>query len=140
MVTKKDRYSGYFSKHETMTASERRQFQNKKLKQIVAYAYEKAPAIGKTGSAKISRPFRPSGQEKLVSREGDLSACRRKIRLRGFNGFLPRAASLSPGPHEPGEMAMTTPRLSLYAGGFQAGISARSPNFHMVPLPYADSP
>ena len=47
MVTKKDRYSGYFSKYETMTASERRQFQNKKLKQIIAYAYEKAPAIRK---------------------------------------------------------------------------------------------
>ena len=43
MATKKDRYTGYFSKLETMTGAERRRYLNKKLKQIVAYAYEKAP-------------------------------------------------------------------------------------------------
>ncbi len=47
MIYKKDRYSGYFSELETMPASKRRQFQNRKLRQIVAYAYEKAPAIRK---------------------------------------------------------------------------------------------
>ena len=47
MATKKDRYTGYFSKLETMTAAERRRYQNKKLKQIVAYAYEQAPAFKK---------------------------------------------------------------------------------------------
>ena len=47
MATKKDRTTGYFSKLETMTAAERRRYLNKKLKQIVAYAYEKAPAFKK---------------------------------------------------------------------------------------------
>ena len=58
MVTKKDRCSGYFSKLETMTGSERRRFQNRKLKQIIAYAYEKAPAIKKkldTGQGQTRR-------------------------------------------------------------------------------------
>ena len=47
MVTRKDRCSGYFSILETMNNRERRRFQNRKLKRIIAYAYEKAPAIKK---------------------------------------------------------------------------------------------
>jgi len=148
MVTKKDRYSGYFSKYETMTASERRQFQNKKLRQIVAYAYEKAPAIRKKLERAKVKPAdlkTVKDLEKLaITEKADLVGMQKKNPpFGGFNGVPPeelRRLFVSPGPiYEPGEMVYDDPRWAqgLYAGGFRAGdICQITFNFHMVPFAF----
>jgi phenylacetate-CoA ligase len=148
MISKKDRYTGYFSKLETMTASERRQFQNRKLKQIIAYAYEKAPAIKK----KLDKAKMKPGEfktvkdlEKLsITEKADLVGMQKKNPpFGGFLGVGPEELNrifVSPGPiYEPGEMDYEDNRWAqgLYAGGFRAGdICQVTFNFHLVPFAF----
>lgn len=148
MIYKKDRYIGYFSKLETMTDSERRQFQNRKLRQIVTYSYEKAPAIKK----KLDKVRVKPGEiktvkdlEKLpITEKADLVGMQKKSPpFGGFNGVPAedlRRIFVSPGPiYEPGEMVYADDRWAqgLYAGGFRAGdICQITFNFHLVPFAF----
>jgi phenylacetate-CoA ligase len=148
MVTKKDRFAGYFSKHETLTASERLRFQNRKLKQIVTYAYEKAPAIRKKlDKAKLKPGDIRSVKdlEKLaITEKADLVGMQKKTPpFGGFLGVNPeglRRIFVSPGPiYEPGEMDYEDTRWAqgLYAGGFRAGdICQVTFSFHLVPFAF----
>jgi len=146
MVTKKDRCSGYFSKLEIMTESERRRYHNRKLKQIITYAYEKAPAVKKKidqakikpGDIKTVRDL-----EKLpITEKADLISLQKKNPpFGGFNGVPPEELGrffISPGPiYEPGELVYEDTRWAqgLYAGGFRAGdICQITFNFHLVPF------
>ncbi len=148
MIFRQDRYSGFFSKLETMPASKRRQVQNRKLRQIVAYAYEKAPAIKK----KLDRAKVKPGDiktvkdlEKLsITEKADLVGMQKKNPpFGGFNGVPPEDLGrifVSPGPiYEPGEMVYDDQRWAqgLYAGGFRAGdICQITFNFHLVPFAF----
>ena len=97
---------------ETMTGRERRRFQNRKLKHIMAYAYEKAPAVKK----KLDRAKIKPGDiktvkdlEKLpITEKADLIGLQKKNPpFGGFNGVPPEKLGrifISPGPiYEPGE-------------------------------------
>lgn len=148
MIDKKDRYSGFFSKLETMTASERRQFQNRKLKQIISYAYEKAPAIKKKLDKAKVKPGAiktVNDLEKLpITEKADLVALQKKNPpFGGLNGVPPeklRRIFVSPGPiYEPGEMVYEDARWAqgLFAGGFRAGdICQITFNFQLVPFAF----
>lgn len=148
MIYKKDRYSGYFSQLETMPASKRRQFQNRKLRQIVAYAYEKAPAIRKKLDRAKVKPDdikTVKDLEKLpITEKADLVGMQKKTPpFGGFNGVPSeelRRIFVSPGPiYEPGEMVYDDDRWAqgLYAGGFRAGdICQIAFNFHLVPFAF----
>jgi phenylacetate-CoA ligase len=148
MLNKKDRLSGYFSKHETLTASERLRFQNRKLKQIIAYAYEKAPAIKrKLEKAKLKPEDIKSVKdlERLaVTKKTDLVGMQKKNPpFGGFLGVPPeeiRRIFVSPGPiFEPGEMDYEDTRWAqgLFAGGFRPGdIAQITFNFHLVPFAF----
>lgn len=148
MVTRKDRFAGFFSKQETMTASERRQFQNRRLRQIIAYAYEKAPAVKK----KLDKAKVKPGDIKTVkdlerlsiTEKADLVGMQKKNPpFGGFNGVPAeelRRIFISPGPiYEPGEMVYEDNRWAqgLYAGGFRPGdICQVTFNFHLVPFAF----
>lgn len=148
MISKTERYAGYFSKLETMTTSERRQFQNRKLKQIIAYAYEKAPAIKKKLDKAKVKPGdirTVKDLEKLsITEKADLVGMqKKKPPFGGFLGVAPeelRRIFISPGPiYEPGEMVYEDNRWAqgLYAGGFRAGdICQITFNFHLVPFAF----
>ena len=94
MVTKKDRFSGYFSELETMTVNERRRFQNRKLKSIIAYAYEKSPAVKrKLDRAKVKPGdiIAAKDLEKLpITEKADLIGLQKKNPpFGGLNGVPP---------------------------------------------------
>ena len=146
MVTRKERCSGYFSKLETMTGKERSRFRDRKLKQIITYAYEKAPAIKK----KLDRAKVKPGDivsvkdlERLpITEKADLIGLQKKNPpFGGFNGVPPEALGrifVSPGPiYEPGELVYEDNRWAqgLFAGGFRAGdLCQITFNFHLVPF------
>ncbi len=146
MVTRKERCSGYYSKLETMTGKERSRLHDRKLKQIIAYAYEKAPAIKK----KLDRAKVKPGEivsvkdlERLpITEKADLIGLQKKNPpFGGFNGVAPEALSrifISPGPiYEPGELVYEDNRWAqgLFAGGFRAGdLCQVTFNFHLVPF------
>jgi phenylacetate-CoA ligase len=148
MVTKKDRYSGYFSKLETMTAAERRRYLNRKLKQIVAYAYEKAPAFRKKVDRAKAKPQDITTVKDLerlaVTEKTDLVGMQKKSPpFGGWNGVPAdslRRIFVSPGPiYEPGEMHYDDPRWAqgLFAGGFRAGdIAQITFSYHLVPFAF----
>ena len=146
MATQKDRHSGFFSKMETITARERQRFQNRKLRQIITYAYEKAPAVKK----KLDKAKLKPGDIKtvkdleklLITEKADLIGLQKKNPpFGGFNGVQPEELGrifISPGPiYEPGEMVYEDTRWAqaLYAGGFRAGdLCQITFNFHLVPF------
>jgi phenylacetate-CoA ligase len=145
-VTRKERCSGYYSKLETLTGKERSRFYDRKLKQIIAYAYEKAPAIKKKlDRAKVKPGDIVSAKdlERLpVTEKADLIGLQKKNPpFGGFNGVPPEALSrifISPGPiYEPGELVYEDHRWAqgLFAGGFRAGdLCQITFNFHLVPF------
>ncbi|MBI4767159.1 MAG: AMP-binding protein [Deltaproteobacteria bacterium] len=146
MATRKDRLSGYFSKFETLTATEQRKIHNRKLRHIIAYAYEKAPAIKK----KLDRAKVKPGDlvsvkdlERLpITEKADLVGLQKKNPpFGGLNGVTPDALGrifISPGPiYEPGERFYEDNRWAqgLFAGGFRAGdLCQITFNFHLVPF------
>ena len=146
MITKKDRRSGYFSELETMTVHERRRFQNRKLKHIIAYAYERSPAVKKKLDRAKVRPgdiMTAKDLEKLpITEKADLIGLQKKNPpFGGLNGVPPEELGrifVSPGPiYEPGEITYEDSRWAqgLYAGGFRAGdLCQITFNFHLVPF------
>lgn len=148
MATKKDRYSGYFSKLETMTAAERRRYLNKKLKQIVAYAYDQAPAFKKKmdrARAKAPDITTVKDLERLaITEKTDLIGMQKKSPpFGGWNGVPAeslRRIFVSPGPiYEPGERHYDDTRWAqgLFAGGFRAGdIAQVTFSYHLVPFAF----
>jgi phenylacetate-CoA ligase len=148
VISKKERYSGYFSKMETKTASERERYHNRNLKRMIAYAYEKAPAIKKKCDRAKVKPEQIStvkDLEKLsITEKADLVAMQKKIPpFGGFNGIDPQALRrifVSPGPiYEPWEMVYEDNRWAqgLYANGFRPGdLCQITFNFHLVPFAF----
>jgi phenylacetate-CoA ligase len=148
MIGKKDRLTGYYSELETAAASERSRFQNRKLRQIVAYAYEKAPAFRKKMDRAGVKPkdIRTAKDlERLsVTEKADLVVMqKKKPPFGGFNGVPPEELGrifASPGPiYEPGERHYEDTRWAqgLFAGGFRAGdICQITFNFHLVPFAF----
>ena len=148
MATKKDRTTGYFSKLETMTGAERRRYLNKKLKQIVAYAYEKAPAFKKKMDRAKMKPQDVQAVKDLerlgITEKTDLIGMQKKSPpFGGFNGVPPESLSrifVSPGPiYEPGEMHYEDTRWAqgLFAGGFRPGdICQVTFSYHLVPFAF----
>jgi phenylacetate-CoA ligase len=148
MATKKDRYSGYFSKQETMTAAERRRYLHKKLKQIVAYAYDQAPAFRKKMDRAKAKPpdlTTVKDLERLaITEKTDLIGMQKKSPpFGGWNGVPAEALRrifVSPGPiYEPGEMHYDDTRWAqgLFAGGFRAGdIAQVTFSYHLVPFAF----
>ncbi len=146
MVTKKDRFSGFFSELETMTVGERRRFQNRKLKQIMAYAYEKSPAVKKKLDRAKVKPGDITTAKDLdklpITQKADLIGLQKKNPpFGGLNGVPPEELSrifVSPGPiYEPGEITYEDSRWAqgLYAGGFRAGdLCQITFSFHLVPF------
>ncbi len=148
MATKKDRTTGYFSKLETMTGAERRRYLNKKLKQIVTYAYEKAPAFKKKMDRAKMKPQDVQAVKDLerlgITEKTDLIGMQKKsLPFGGFNGVPPESLSrifVSPGPiYEPGEMHYEDTRWAqgLFAGGFRPGdICQVTFSYHLVPFAF----
>lgn len=146
MATTKDRLSGNFSKLETMTIAERRRFQNRKLKQIIAYAYQNSPAVKKKLDQAKVKPgdlVTAKDLEKLpITEKADLIGLQKKSPpFGGLNGVPPEKLGrifISPGPiYEPGEIIYEDRRWAqgLYAGGFRAGdLCQITFNFHLVPF------
>ena len=130
-----------------MTPAERRRYLNKKLKQIVAYAYEKAPAFKKKMDRAKMKPQtfpRVKDLERLaITEKTDLIGMQKKSPpFGGFNGVPPKSLRrifVSPGPiYEPGERHYDDTRWAqgLFAGGFRSGDIARSPSATIwSPLP-----
>jgi len=144
-----NRKKGYFQpEKETMPAAERRRYLNRRLRQIVKYAYEKAPAIKR----KLDRAHLKPGDIKTVAdlekmpvtEKTDLIALQKKTPpFGGFNGVPPeelRRVYASPGPiYEPGEMDYTDTRWTqgLYACGFRPGDVAQITfGFHLTPFAF----
>ncbi len=148
MATKKDRYSGYFSKLETMTAAERRRYLNKQLKQIVAYAYDQAPAFKKIMDRAKAKPQDITTVKDLerltITEKTDLIGLQKKSPpFGGWNGVPAeslRRIFVSPGPiYEPGERHYDDTRWAqgLFAGGFRAGdIAQVTFSYHLVPFAF----
>jgi phenylacetate-CoA ligase len=148
MATKKDRYTGYFSKLETMTGAERRRHLNKKLKQIVAYAYEQAPAFKKKMDRARAMPKAIQTVKDLerlgITEKTDLIGMQKKNPpFGGWNGVPAdslRRIFVSPGPiYEPGEMHYEDTRWAqgLFAGGFRPGdICQITFSYHLVPFAF----
>jgi phenylacetate-CoA ligase len=146
MVTRKERSSGYYSKTETMSVLDRQRFHNRKLKEIVTYAYQKAPAVKKkldTVKVKPGDLKQVKDLERLpVTEKADLVTLQKKDPpFGGWNGVsvenLGRIFA-SPGPiYEPGELTYEDHRWAqgLYAGGFRSGdLCQITFNFHLVPF------
>jgi phenylacetate-CoA ligase len=129
-----------------MAGQERRRFQNRKLKHIIAYAYEKAPAIKKKLDRAKVKPediVSINDLERLpITEKADLIGLqKRNPPFGGFNGVPPEALGrifISPGPiYEPGELVFEDNRWAqgLFAGGFRAGdLCQITFNFHLVPF------
>ncbi|MGA3083934.1 MAG: hypothetical protein ABSE95_03985 [Thermodesulfobacteriota bacterium] len=85
MITQKDRRSGFFSRMETMSVRERQQFQNWKLRQLIAYAYEKAPAVKKKLDKSKVKPGDirtvKDLEKLLITEKADLIGLQKKISL-----------------------------------------------------------
>ncbi len=144
-----DRKSGYFKKElETMSSEERQEYQNRKLREIVHYAYDHAPAI----KAKFDEAGVEPGDikevndlEKLpITEKSALVAEQRKnLPFGGFCGIKKeqlRRIYISPGPiYEPGEDVYHDYRWTqaFYAAGFRPGdIGQITFNFNMVPFAF----
>lgn len=144
-----NRKKGYFlAARETMTEGERRKYLQRKLRQIVKYAYEKAPAfqdkMDKAGLTPVGIKTIPDLERLPVTAKTDLIALQKKNPpLGGLNAVPPEALRrifASPGPiYEPGEMEYEDTRWAqgLYAGGFRPGdIAQVTFGFHLTPFAF----
>ncbi|MDZ4164400.1 MAG: AMP-binding protein [Smithellaceae bacterium] len=144
-----NRKKGYFlAEREIMTEGERRKYLQRRLRKIVKYAYEKAPAFrDKLDIAGLSPgDIRTvSDLEKIpVTAKTDLIALQKKNPpFGGLNAVPPEALRrifASPGPiYEPGEMEYEDTRWAqgLYAGGFRPGdIAQVTFGFHLTPFAF----
>jgi phenylacetate-CoA ligase len=142
-----DRGSGYFKPElETMPREARADYQGRRLSEIIARAWEHAPAIRKRLEKEGIRPRDIRGVadiERLpVVRKSELVEEQRKgLPFGGFCGLKKeelRRIYVSPGPiYEPGEQVCNDIRWaqSLYAAGFRPGdIAQITFNFNMVPV------
>lgn len=144
-----NRKKGYFQEEkETQTASERGRYLNRRLRQIVTYAYENAPAVRKTLDKAGLKPAAIKTVADLahipVTEKANLVALQKKTPpFGGFNGVPPeklRRVFASPGPiYEPGEMDYEDTRWAqgLFAGGFRPGDLAQVTfGFHLTPFAF----
>ncbi len=146
MITRKERLSGYFLKTEILPPSQRRRYQEQRLRRIVEYAYEKAPAVRKKLQRAGLKPEEVrtiKDLEKLpITEKADLVLLQKKSPpFGGWNGVPPEKLGrifVSPGPiFEPGEAVYEDRRWAqgLFAGGFRAGdLCQITFNFHLVPF------
>ncbi len=144
-----NRKRGYFlADQETMTAGERKKHLQRKLRQIVKYAYEKAPAFHDIMDRASLTPADiktiPDLEKMPVTAKTDLITLQKKNPpFGGLNGVAPeklRRIFVSPGPiYEPGEMHYDDTRWAqaLWAGGFRPGdICQITFGFHLTPFAF----
>jgi phenylacetate-CoA ligase len=146
MTTRDDRTSGYFNeKMETLPVSEKAQYQNAALREIVQHAYENAPAIRAkfdTGGTRPEDINTVKDLERLpITHKHELAALQEKSPP--FGGFLGlpleqvKRICMSPGPiYEPEAIHSQNDRWTqaFFAAGFRKGdIGQITFSYHLVP-------
>lgn len=148
-MTDNDRTSGYFVPElETMDHEAQRRYQDRKVAEIVAFAYEHAPAFRAVMEKAGAQPGDITKVEHLeplpITEKGELAEL--QSQNLPFGGFADHSTDglrriyVSPGPiYEPGEAIYEDTRWSqaFYAGGFRKGDLAQVTfNFNMVPFAF----
>ncbi len=145
----KDRQSGYFREElETMDPEARARYLDRKVAEIVAHAYQHAPAFKEIMDKSGAQPGDIKGAADLVGlpiteKAQLVEMQRRNLPFGGFCGAANhelRRIYVSPGPiYEPGEAQVEDDRWAqaFYAAGFRRGdIAQVTFNFNMVPFSF----